>query len=121
MVHLLKKKQQRAFHIDAPRERISIMFLIACPWCGERDQSEFAYGGEAAISRPVDPDAASDETWGTYLFFRDNTKGPITERWVHAFGCRRWFNAVRDTRTNTFIATSAPVPKLATPIGWKGS
>ena len=93
------------------------MFLIACPWCGERDQSEFACGGEADIGRPTDPDAASDETWGTHLFVRNNTKGPITERWVHAFGCRRWFKAIRDTRTNTFIATSAPAPGPAPPIG----
>ena len=29
------------------------MFLIRCPNCGERDLSEFAYGGEAHIARPT--------------------------------------------------------------------
>jgi sarcosine oxidase subunit delta len=33
------------------------------------------------------------------VFFRDNPKGPFAERWSHATGCRRWFNAVRDTAT----------------------
>ena len=28
------------------------MFLINCPYCGERDQSEFVSGGEAHIARP---------------------------------------------------------------------
>ena len=39
-----------------------------------------------------------------YLFFRDNTKGLFAERWVHAAGCRRWFNAIRDTATYRFHA-----------------
>ena len=28
-----------------------------------------------------------------------NTKGTYFERWVHTYGCRRWFNLVRDTLT----------------------
>ena len=31
------------------------MFLINCPYCGERDQSEFSAGGEAHIVRPKQP------------------------------------------------------------------
>lgn len=75
------------------------MLLIQCPWCGERDQSEFSYGGEAHIVRPENPDELSDEQWGDYLFFRKNTKGLFHEQWNHAFGCRRWFNVTRDTVT----------------------
>ena len=33
------------------------MLLIECPWCGERDQTEFSCHGEAHITRPRDPDA----------------------------------------------------------------
>ncbi len=76
------------------------MLLIPCPWCGERDEQEFAYGGEAHITRPADPDALSDEQWADYLFMRKNTKGACMERWNHAHGCRRWFNARRDNVTN---------------------
>ena len=32
------------------------MILINCPYCGERDQSEFTNGGEAHVARPKDPD-----------------------------------------------------------------
>jgi sarcosine oxidase subunit alpha len=35
---------------------------------------------------------------------RDNPKGPFAERWCHTAGCRRWFNAVRDTLTNEMLA-----------------
>ena len=89
------------------------MLIINCPWCGPRDESEFAYGGEAHIARPTDPNALSDEQWADYLFNRSNPKGLHKERWVHAFGCRRWFNAERDTVTYKFksfykVGESAP-------------
>jgi heterotetrameric sarcosine oxidase delta subunit len=75
------------------------MLLIECPWCGPRAESEFSYGGEAHIARPLDPDALSDAQWADYLFMRHNRKGSVRERWFHASGCRRWFNAQRDTLT----------------------
>ncbi len=76
------------------------MFLINCPWCGERNEEEFSYGGEAHIARPADPDALSDTEWADYLFMRKNTKGAYLERWNHAHGCRRWFNMQRNTATH---------------------
>ncbi|MFI1539807.1 sarcosine oxidase subunit delta family protein [Streptomyces anandii] len=80
------------------------MLLIPCPWCGPRDEAEFHYGGQAHVPYPEDPAALSDREWARYLFFRDNPKGPFAERWSHAAGCRRWFNAVRDTATNEVLA-----------------
>ncbi|MFE7858169.1 sarcosine oxidase subunit delta family protein [Streptomyces sp. NPDC057403] len=80
------------------------MLLISCPWCGPRDESEFHYGGQAHVPYPQDPSALTDEEWARYLFFRANPKGPFAERWSHATGCRRWFNAVRDTATNEVLA-----------------
>ncbi len=79
------------------------MLLIPCPWCGPRDESEYHYGGQAHIPYPDDPSALTDEEWARYLFFRDNPKGPFAERWNHTAGCRRWFNAVRDTSTNEIL------------------
>ena len=73
------------------------MLQITCPWCGPRDESEFSYGGEAHIVRPLDPYALSDTQWGDYLYHRKNPKGTHQEQWCHSQGCRRWFNAVRDT------------------------
>jgi len=73
------------------------MLIIRCPWCGERDESEFSYGGEAHIARPLAPQELSDEQWADYLFIRKNPRGLHREQWVHSAGCRRWFNVVRDT------------------------
>ncbi|MGW0966654.1 sarcosine oxidase subunit delta family protein [Streptomyces sp. NPDC002516] len=80
------------------------MLLIPCPWCGPRDEAEFHYGGQAHVPYPEDPSALTDQEWARYLFFRDNPRGPFAERWSHAAGCRRWFNAVRDTATNEILA-----------------
>ena len=79
------------------------MILINCPYCGEREQSEFSNGGEAHVVRPKDPDTLSDKDWGQYVFYRSNPKGIFYERWVHSHGCRKWFNAVRDTSTDTIL------------------
>ena len=46
------------------------MFLINCPYCGERDQQEFKAGGEAHIERPKQPTELSDDEWAEYLFMR---------------------------------------------------
>jgi heterotetrameric sarcosine oxidase delta subunit len=80
------------------------MLLIACPWCGLRDETEFHYGGEAHVARSADPSALNDAEWADYLFMRNNPKGPFRERWAHAAGCRRWFNAIRDTRSHRILA-----------------
>ncbi|MBA3490336.1 MAG: sarcosine oxidase subunit delta [Longispora sp.] len=80
------------------------MLLISCPWCGDRDEVEFGYGGQAHVPYPPDPEALSDAEWAEYVFMRDNPKGEFAERWVHAAGCRRWFNVIRNTVTNDFVA-----------------
>ena len=95
------------------------MLLIRCPWCGQRDEIEFRYGGQAGIASPADPEALDDPTWARYVFFRDNPKGPFPERWVHAAGCRRWFDAVRDTVTHEFLdgEPSGRAPGKRTGVG----
>jgi heterotetrameric sarcosine oxidase delta subunit len=84
------------------------MLLITCPWCGPREETEFGYGGQAHVAYPSSPDELSDAEWAQYLFFRENPKGPFAERWVHSAGCRRWFNAVRDTVSNEFLSIYKP-------------
>jgi heterotetrameric sarcosine oxidase delta subunit len=84
------------------------VLLITCPWCGDRDEPEFSYGGQAHVPYPADPEALDDAAWAEYLFVRANPAGELAERWVHTAGCRRWFNAVRDTRTNRFLTTYPP-------------
>ena len=84
------------------------MQLITCPWCGPREEAEFHYGGQAHVAYPDDPASLTDEQWARYVFFRDNPEGAFAERWSHGTGCRRWFNAVRDTRTYEFLAVYKP-------------
>jgi sarcosine oxidase subunit delta len=81
------------------------MLLIRCPYCGERPEPEFAYGGEAHIARPADPSSVSDDDWAAYLYLRTNVKGIHAERWRHTRGCGRFFNALRDTTNDRFVVT----------------
>ena len=81
------------------------MLLIACPYCGERPELEFAHGGQAHIARPSKPADVSVEDWTKFLYMRDNSKGVYAERWRHSHGCGKFFNAVRDTTTDHFITT----------------
>ena len=80
------------------------MFLIRCPFCGERDISEFAHGGEAHIARPRGAEELRDAEWAGFVFMRANPKGVIAERWNHQAGCRRWFNMLRNTATDDILA-----------------
>ena len=79
------------------------MLVINCPYCGERDQSEFSNGGEAHVARPKNPDTLDDKKWSEYVFIRLNPKGIFNERWVHTHGCRKWFNAIRNTSTDEIL------------------
>ena len=79
------------------------MLLIHCPHCGARDEAEFSCGGEAHIARPLAENKINDAKFADYLFYRHNPKGVFLERWRHAAGCRKWFNAVRDTVTDEII------------------
>ena len=84
------------------------MLIINCPYCGQREQEEFSCGGEAHIERPKNPPDLNDDQWADYLFLRQNIKGLQYERWNHSFGCRQWFNVIRDTTTNNFLQISKP-------------
>jgi heterotetrameric sarcosine oxidase delta subunit len=88
------------------------MLRISCPWCGPRDEGEFAFGGEAHLERPSLE--ATDAEWTAYLFLRTNPLGVHAERWRHARGCGQWFNVRRHTMTHEILAVypmgSAPPP-----------
>jgi len=78
---------------------------IQCPFCGERDVSEFAYYGDT-VRRP-DP-AAPDVAIRFYeaVYLRDNPAGHHDELWYHANGCRSWLRVTRDTRTHEMLAAT---------------
>ncbi len=81
------------------------MLLIPCPYCGDRPEIEFVHGGQAHLSRPVAPAELDDETWSAHLYTRENARGPHRERWRHLHGCARFFNVVRDTRSDRILGS----------------
>lgn len=97
------------------------MLLIDCPHCGPRDETEFHYGGQAHVAYPADPHALSDREWAEFLFYRDNDRGLYAERWSHSLGCRKWFNAVRDTVTYDFTAIYPMGDPRPTPAEGEGA
>ena len=75
------------------------MLRIPCPICGDRDYTEFHYGGDARNSRPTHG-TGDLQAWHDYVFIFDNPKGPHREFWQHVFGCRQWLVLERDTAAN---------------------
>ncbi len=75
---------------------------IPCPHCGVRGTEEFAYLGQAGLTRP-----AAGGDWHAYVYERDNPAGVIEEFWYHQHGCGRWITVTRDTRTHA-IAGKVP-------------
>jgi heterotetrameric sarcosine oxidase delta subunit len=80
-------------------------YLLTCPNCGVREVTDFGYGGEIA-SRPKS--RPSFRELNAYNYFRRNVAGVQREWWFHRSGCRAWFVAERDTRTNDVHWTALP-------------
>lgn len=89
-------------------------FLIECPLCGARDVGEYRYGGEIQ-ARPA-PGSSVGE-WSAYLYERKNVAGVERAWWFHRSGCRRWFQAERDTRTNALIRVDWTLPPAIAGVG----
>jgi heterotetrameric sarcosine oxidase delta subunit len=80
-------------------------FTLTCPNCGPREVTDFAFGGEVTTrprSRPTMREL------NDYNYFRHNVAGVQREWWYHRSGCREWFLAERDTRTNEVLSVSLP-------------
>ena len=90
-------------------------FLLPCPLCGPRDVYEFRFGGEVQ-QRPAP--GSDQRRWGEYLYMRTNVGGIEREWWFHRLGCRRWFQAERDTRSNVVLRSGwAPLGGTAAGSG----
>ncbi|MEO3385418.1 sarcosine oxidase subunit delta [Mesorhizobium sp. CAU 1741] len=80
------------------------MQLFSCPFCGSRDETEFVFGAEAGKTRPEPAAEVSADTWGRYLHFADNPRGPTREIWQHVT-CGEFFLMERDTVSHAVAAT----------------
>ena len=80
------------------------MLKFRCPNCQfVADETELKPGGEAHIARKSI--GVSDEKFSEYLFYRKNPRGVHFERWLHQFGCGKWFIAARCTLTMEVFGT----------------
>lgn len=79
---------------------------IPCPYCGPRGNEEFAYLGDASVTRPdaAAPDAGA--AFHDYVYLRDNPSGQHREFWYHGGGCRKWLVVTRNTRTHEIGAVT---------------
>jgi heterotetrameric sarcosine oxidase delta subunit len=82
-----------------------VSFLLTCPNCGTREVTDFGFGGEVS-RRPRERPTLRE--LGAYNYFRRNVAGVQREWWYHRSGCREWFLAERDTRTNHIHWTALP-------------
>jgi heterotetrameric sarcosine oxidase delta subunit len=80
-------------------------FVLTCPHCGVREVADFAFGGEVG-ERPRE--APGLRELNRYNYFRRNVAGVQREWWYHRSGCRTWFQAERDTRTNVVLRVGLP-------------
>ena len=67
--------------------------------------TDFEFGGEV-VPRPRERPPGRD--LAVYNYFRRNVAGVQREWWYHRAGCRTWFQADRDTRTNAVHGTWLP-------------
>jgi sarcosine oxidase subunit delta len=80
-------------------------FLLNCPNCGIREVTDFGFHGEASTRPATRPDFRE---LNTYNYFRRNVAGVQREWWSHRSGCRAFFLAERDTRSNEVLWTALP-------------
>ena len=79
---------------------------IPCPFCGERDLSEFAYLGDADVEHPDPAAPDAEKRFFEAVYLRDNPAGPHDELWQHAAGCRSWLRVARNTLTHEILGAS---------------
>ncbi|MFT5115187.1 MAG: heterotetrameric sarcosine oxidase delta subunit [Parasphingorhabdus sp.] len=75
------------------------MLLIPCPHCGERDESEFDYGGRATDFPELQ---ANQSVWYRAIHLSDVNEVIVNEVWFHAAGCECWIEVQRNIRTHEF-------------------
>ncbi|NQU55859.1 MAG: sarcosine oxidase subunit delta [Rhodospirillales bacterium] len=91
------------------------MIRIPCPFCGERDHSEFGYGGDGSITYPALDAPAAD--WLEAVFQRQNIRGMQLETWQHLNGCRMWLLIERDTMSHEIRSVRPAHPGMAKALG----
>jgi sarcosine oxidase subunit delta len=82
------------------------MLRIRCPWCGERDETEFRFRGDASTVRPQAEAGLAE--FSAYVYERDNPLGWHSEWWLHVGGCRQLLRIERHTLTHQIRSVTLP-------------
>lgn len=72
--------------------------IIHCPICGPRGSGEFAYNGDATVSRDLLTEDVSKAHAAVHD--RKNPRGEHSEYWQHVGGCRAILRVDRNTVTH---------------------
>ena len=80
------------------------MQLFECPFCGERNETEFHFATEAGKPRPEPSNDTSAEKWADYVHFQTALEEEVTEIWVH-LTCGEFFLLTRNTRTREILGS----------------
>ena len=86
------------------------MLRIQCPWCGERDEIEFRYRGDASMVRPAGDESL--EAFTAYVYERENRRGWHLEWWLHVGGCRTLLAVERHTLSHEIRAVGGPEDRV---------
>ena len=82
------------------------MQTFPCPFCGNRNETEFHFAAEAGKLRPDTTADVSDAEWATYLYTQKNEIGTVKEVWMHTT-CAELFILERDSVTMDVIGSTA--------------
>lgn len=91
---------------------------IQCPYCGERDFSEFVCAGEANVRRSGLDGPYLLERWVDAVYLRNNPAGLQEELWFHRSACRSWLLVRRCTLTHEIYSVSRVEEA---PAEWSGA
>jgi methylglutamate dehydrogenase subunit B len=91
---------------------------IQCPYCGERDFSEFVCTGEANVRRSDLDGPYTLERWIDAVHLRNNPAGLQEELWFHRSACRSWLLVRRCTLTHEIYSVSRVEEA---PAEWSGA
>ena len=80
------------------------MQSFPCPFCGERDETEFHFIVEAGKPRPEPAENVGDQEWARYLHLGKAPKGEASEIWLHTT-CGLCFRMTRDTVTREVLSS----------------
>lgn len=85
------------------------MQIFPCPFCGDRDEREFHFAGEAGKVRPDTARSLANilaKDWSEYLYTQRNDHGHVREIWMH-LPCQEVFLLERNSVTMDVIGATS--------------